>query len=82
MMTIRLGLSDKEWVSYSLAAIVYFPLVTEFSGDLPFFKVGYKQISREMEILHIFFFFGLGMIILILGNKRPGRKMIKNAHNI
>ena len=70
-------MSDKECVSYPLAAIVYFPLVTEFSGDLPFFKIGEKQISREIGIVHIFFFFGLGMSILILGTKRSARKMIK-----
>ena len=68
-------MSDNEWVSYPLAAIVYFPLVTEFSGDLPFFKISDKQISREIGIVHIFF--GLGRIILILGTKRSGRKMIK-----
>lgn len=50
MMIIKLSLSDKEWVSYPLAAIVYFPLVSEFPGDLLFFKIGDKQISREIGI--------------------------------
>lgn len=70
-------MSDKEWVSYPLAAIVYFPLVLEFPGDLLFFKIGDKQISREIGILHILGGGGLGMIILILGTKRSERKMIK-----
>ena len=72
-------LSDNGWVGYPFTAIVYFPLVRELSGDLSLFKVRWHtEIGREIGILY---FFALGMIILILGNK-SGRKMIwKSTRN-
>lgn len=71
-------LSDNGCVGYPFTAILYFPMVRKLSGDFSLFKVRWHtEIGREMGILY---FFALGMIILILGNKRSGRKMIKKKH--